>query len=333
MRVPLNHWYPLLESRELKRKPLGLERLGQRFVFWRTADGRAHAHADRCPHLGAALSGGTVCDDRLVCPFHGFAFDTGGACRYLPAAGRDGTIPQGMAVARFEVRERHGFVWLWWGAVRERYPELPHFPEFDEDGWRTSTSIVDWPVHYTRAIENQLDVAHLAIVHRTTIGRGGQSRVHGPHIEADASGIKVWTSNAADDGTPAPSREALATAAARRPPSLLFLFPGLWRLVISDRLRNVIAFVPINDRLTRYYLQVYHRHRNPLVALPFGWMMDLSNRFILNQDRRVVVTQTPACSLDATDDRLVGADRAIVAFRRQLAALLAPSDDGQGPAP
>ena len=322
MRVPQDHWYPLLESRELRRQPLGLKRLGQRFVFWRTADGTAQAHADRCPHLGAALSGGTVCDDRLVCPFHGFAFDTAGACRLLPAAGRDATIPQGMSVARFELRERHGFVWLWWGAPRAAYPELPYFPEFDDGGWRSVTSVVDWPVHYTRAIENQLDVAHLAFVHRTTIGRGGQTRVHGPHVEADADGIRIWTTNARDDGTPAPGREALAAEAATRPPSLHFLFPGLWRLTISASLKNVIAFVPINPTLTRYYLRLYHRHRNPLVARPFEWLMAASNRFILAQDRRVVVTQTPACSLDATDDRLVAADRAIVQFRRQLAALL-----------
>lgn len=322
MRLPLNHWYPLLESRELKRKPLGVERLGRRFVFWRTADGRAQAHDDRCPHLGAALSAGTVCDDRLVCPFHGFAFDATGACRHLPAAGRDGTIPQGMAVPRHELREQHGFLWLWWGAARDRYPELPYFPEFDDVGWRSVTSVVDWPVHYTRAIENQLDVAHLAFVHRTTIGRGGQTRVHGPHVEADTTGIKVWTTNARDDGSPAPSREALATAAATRPPSLHFLFPGLWRLVISDRLKNVIAFVPINDRTTRYYLRLYHRHRNPLVAWPFEWLMAMSNRFILAQDRRVVVTQTPPVSLDATEDRPVAADRAIVQYRRQLSTLL-----------
>ena len=332
MRVPTDHWYPLLESRELRRKPLGLERLGRRFVFWRTADGRAQAHDDRCPHLGAALSGGTVRDDCLVCPFHGFAFDAGGACRHVPASGRDATIPHGLAVTRHEVRERHGFVWLWWGAPRDTYPDLPFFPEFEDAGWRSVTSVVDWPVHYTRAIENQLDVAHLAFVHRTTIGRGGQTRVHGPHVEADRGGIKVWTTNAVDDGTPAPSREALAAAAAGRPPSLHFLFPGLWRLVITERLKNVIAFVPINDGLTRYYLRLYHRHRNPLVARPFEWLMAVSNRFILDQDRRVVVTQTPPVSLDATDDRLVGADRAIVQFRRQLGALLSPSDDG-GDAP
>ena len=330
MRVPLNQWYPLLESRELKRQPLGLERLGRRFVFWRTADGQAHALDDRCPHLGAALSGGTVCDDRLVCPFHGFAFDTGGACRVLPASGRDGTIPQGMAVTAFPVRERHGFAWLWWGGPRETYPELPYFPEFDDAGWRSTTSVVDWPVHYTRAIENQLDVAHLAFVHRTTIGRGGRTRVHGPHVEADAAGIRVWTTNARDDGIPAPSREALAAEAATRPPSLHFLFPGLWRLVITERLKNVIAFVPINDRCTRYYLKLYHRHRNPLIAKPFEWLMAASNRFILAQDRRVVVTQTPAVSLDATD-RLVGADRAIVQFRRQLEKLLQDAQVGSAP--
>jgi phenylpropionate dioxygenase-like ring-hydroxylating dioxygenase large terminal subunit len=72
MRLPEDHWYPVLDSRELGRKPLPSERLGQQLVFWRTADGRAHANLDRCPHLGAALSGGSVRHDRLICPFHGF---------------------------------------------------------------------------------------------------------------------------------------------------------------------------------------------------------------------------------------------------------------------
>ena len=32
-----------------------------------------------------------------------------------------------------------------------------------------------WNVDYSRVIENQLDVSHLAFVHHNTIGRGGTS--------------------------------------------------------------------------------------------------------------------------------------------------------------
>ncbi|MBX9946624.1 MAG: aromatic ring-hydroxylating dioxygenase subunit alpha [Reyranella sp.] len=322
MRVPEDHWYPVLDSREVRRRPLGCERLGRRLVFWRTSDGRAQAHLDRCPHLGAALSGGQVRGDRLVCPFHGLEFDAGGVCRHLPAVGRAGRIADNMALKGFPLREAHGLLWLWHGAPRDVYPEVPYFAELSE-GWRYGTVTADWPVHYSRAIENQLDVAHLAFVHRTSIGAGGQSLVDGPHVEADRRGIRVWVSNRRDDGRSPHSAAQLAAASAGTEPTLTLLFPGLWRLNIRPRLKNVIAFVPVNERTTRYYLRVYHRHRNPLIARPFEALMGIANRFILNQDRRVVVTQTPADSAEARGDRLIGTDLAISQYRRLQAELLA----------
>ena len=328
MKIATNCWWPVVESRELARKPLSVRRFGQRLVLWRDSSGTPHALPDRCPHLGAALSAGRVSGDRLVCPFHGFEFDGDGQCRHIPAVGRDGRIPKGMAVAGLAVREAHGFLYLWQGASRATDPPLPFFPPLDES-WRWGSVRVDWPVHYTRAIENQLDVAHLPFVHRTTIGAAGLTRVDGPHVESEGDEIRVWTTNARDDGQPRRDAEALAAAARTRPPTLRFLFPNLWLLDLSPRLKNVIAFAPIDERTTRYYLRVYHRHRNPLVARPFEAVMGLSNRYILNQDRRVVVTQTPANSGDA-DDRLIGPDRAIALFRRELRRRLAEVDGPSG---
>jgi len=321
MRVPEDLWYPVLESREVGRKPLACERLGQRLVFWRAADGLPHAHPDRCPHLGAALGGGTVRGDRLACPFHGFEFDAEGRCRHVPALGRQGKIPKGMALQSFPLREAHGFIWLWRGESREAYPEVPYFPQL-ETGWRHGTVVVEWPVHYTRAIENQLDVAHLAFVHRTTIGAGGRSFVDGPYVEADQRGIQVWVTNARDEGQSPRSQAELAAAAAGKEPGLHFLFPGVWLLNIGPRLKNFIAFVPVNGQKTRYYLRVYHRIRNPLAAKIFEALIGVANRHILAQDRRVVLTQTPTDSAEARQDSLIGADRAVSQFRRLHARLL-----------
>ena len=322
MQLPENHWYPVLESRELKRRPHAAERFGQRLVFWRTQDGAPHAHPDRCPHLGAALSLGTITDNRLTCPFHGFAYGADGQCGLIPANGRAGRIPKGMELQTFPLREAHGFIWLWWGTMSETFPPLPFFPQLGPP-WRHGSVTVEWPVHFTRAIENQLDVAHLPFVHRTTIGAGGRSLVEGPHVEADAHAIRVWVTNKKDDATPARPIADLAAAAATSDPALIFLFPGLWLLDLGARLKNVIAFVPVNATTTRYYLRVYHRVRNPLLARPYEAMMGIANRFILNQDRRMVITQTPPVSLDADQDRLIGADRAIIQFRRIYARLLA----------
>jgi phenylpropionate dioxygenase-like ring-hydroxylating dioxygenase large terminal subunit len=321
MRLPNDHWYPLLESSEVRRKPVGLERLGMKLVFWRGSDGAIHAHSDRCPHLGASLSAGHIADDRIVCPFHGFCYDGDGRCTRIPSVGKGGKIPKGLAVQSFAVREAHGFVWLWLGAAENAAVQLPWFEQLD-DRWHHYTIAVDWPVHYSRAIENQLDVAHLPFVHRTTIGGGGRTLVEGPYVEASETGIRVWPTNRTDAG-PAREMSELANAAAGREPGLDFLYPGIWLLNIGPRFKNFIAFVPINERTTRYYLRVYHQIGPGFTARPLGWLMSQSNRFILNQDRRVVVTQTPASSEAASDDRLVGADRAINEFRKQLARILA----------
>ena len=226
-----------------------------------------------------------------------------------------------MVVTGFPLKEAHGFIWLWWGDSRDVYPEAPYFPQLSA-GWRYGTVVVEWPVHYTRAIENQLDVAHLAFVHRTTIGAGGRSFVEGPYVEADQQGIKVWVTNMRDEGRSPRSQKELAAAAADNEPGLSFLFPGIWLLNISPRLKNFIAFVPINEHKTRFYLRVYHRISNPVIAKAFEALMGLSNRFILGQDRRVVVTQTPLDSSAAQQDILIGADRAVSQFRKNHARLL-----------
>lgn len=316
MQLPENLWYPVAESREIRQRPLGVERLGQRLVLWRSSNGTICAHLDRCPHLGAALSAGHVEGGTLVCPFHGFRFSPGGQCVHIPAIGRRGRIPKAMALTSLVAREAHGFVWLWHGEPRETYPDVPFF-DLPGDRWRSATTVVEWPVHFSRSIENQLDVAHLAFVHRSTIGSDRRSLVEGPYVEGDENRIRVWVTNARDEGQAPRGLAELSGEAGSREPTLDFLFPGLWLLTISPRLKNLIAFVPVSEGRTRYYMRVYHRHRRSLIAWPFETVMNLSNRFILAQDRRVVLTQTPRDSADA-EDRLIAADRAIAIFRREL---------------
>ncbi|GAB6139598.1 aromatic ring-hydroxylating dioxygenase subunit alpha [Methylosoma difficile] len=325
MKIPFNYWYPLLESHEVKTKPLGVERLGKNFVFWRTTDGEVHAQLDRCPHLGAALSLGKISDDHLVCPYHGYEFDRSGQCKYIPALGRNGKIPKKMSVNSFKVCEQHGFIWLWWGEDQEDYPQPPFFADLlpeNEPAWRYGTKTMDWPVHYTRAIESQLDVAHLPYVHRATIGTDNESLVEGPYVEADKTGIKVWMTTAVDEGQAPRKMAELAEAAAGTEAGLRLLFPGIWLLTLGPRLKNFIAFVPINEQKTRYYIRCYHQKQHPVLARLFECLMGFSNRYIFGEDKRVAMTQTPANSLFAKHDILIAADRPVSRFRKLLATLI-----------
>lgn len=330
MKVPLNHWYAVLEPREVGRKPLTVERFGQRLVFWRSRDGQLHAQLDRCPHLGASLGGGTVLDDTLVCPFHGFRFDAAGRCQHAPALGHKATPPKGLVVQTFKLREAHDLVWLWWGDPALAEPELPFFTALQQP-WHHYTVSTEWPVHYTRAIENQLDVAHLPFVHRSTIGAGGRTLVEGPYVEADLQGIRVWVNNWVDDGRPLRSQTQLAEASKGSEAGLDLRFPNCWLLNISPSFKNFLAFVPVNDQCTRYYLRSYFRFGPRWLARPLGWLISLSNRYILGQDRRVVITQTPRDSGEARNDQLIGADRAIAQFRRFHSLLLQRSTSALSP--
>ena len=61
-----NQWYPIHPSKELSRKPVGIQRMGERLVLWRDDSGRAICMEDRCPHRSVALSRGKVVADGSI---------------------------------------------------------------------------------------------------------------------------------------------------------------------------------------------------------------------------------------------------------------------------
>jgi len=235
-----------------------------------------------------------------------------------------------MALRTFQLREAHGLIWLWRGETRDVYPEAPYFQQLELVGATLpSKSSIRSTTHAPS--RTSWTFAHLAFVHRTTIGAGDPEFRRGSLRGRRPTGIKVWVTNARDEGQTPRSIAELKAAAVGAEPTLDFLFPGIWLLNIGPRLRTSSHSCRLTSNERRYYLRVYHRIRNPLIAKAFEALMGLSNRFILDQDRRVVVTQTPNNSSDALEDRLIGADRAISQFRslhaRPVRARVKAQDD------
>jgi len=112
------------------------------------------------------LSLGSIKDDCVSCPFHGFRFDSSGKCVWVPEIGRDAPA---LRIRTHQLREQHGFLWIAWGKTDG---DIPWFEELREPDFSFSWSIHDWAQHFTRCVENQLDYAHLPFIHRTTIGGG-----------------------------------------------------------------------------------------------------------------------------------------------------------------
>lgn len=329
-----DQWYAILEASEVKTgRLLGVTRLGEKMVFWRDAQGRVACVSDRCPHRGVALSAGQVVGDCVECPFHGFQYDATGACRVLPANGLTAPIPKAMRVRAYPVREAHGFIWLWWGEPRDDLPPVSFFEDLD-DGFSYATYRDHWATHYSRAIENQLDVVHLPFVHKTTIGRGGKTVVDGPVAKLIGDELRVWVSNRPEDGVPArkpgqmPEPERLAL--------LCFRFPNVWQNRISDDLRVLVAFAPIDNENTLMYLRFYQRFmRTPLLRSVVNRLGAIMNHFIAEQDRRVVITQRPARSDLRIGETLIPGDRPIVLYRERRRELIeqAAQVEGRGNRP
>ena len=192
----LNQWYSILESTEVGTKPVGVTRMGEKLVLWRSK-GTIGCLKDRCIHRGAALSGGKTIDSDLQCPFHGLRYDSTGKVTMIPANGKSKPVPNYFKADSYLVREEHGFIWIWWGSPRED-SLIPWFDDIDE-GFGFYTVKQRWTTHYSRAIENQLDVAHLPFVHSNSIGRGNKTLVNGPYTTFDNGAITVYPDNEVDE--------------------------------------------------------------------------------------------------------------------------------------
>lgn len=299
-----DQWYVVAEPRELSlRRPNALRRHGREWVVWRTPEGRWVMQQDRCPHRSARLSQGTVTDGCVTCPFHGLRFDATGKCTWIPELGRDAP---GLRLETHFLHEAQGF--LWWKKGEAVAAEPPWFGELVGGSWGTHDTH-QWAQNVSRCIENQLDYVHLPFVHSNTIGKGFDPRKP-VKFSFTEEGIRILIDHREEGGE---TREVAG---------IRFLYPGLWRLKISEKMYAFIAFVAVDADTTRMYLRTYQSFVTvPGLRFLVGWVMKLFNRIVLRQDLAVVLGQVPKDVRqvdDQTKEALLASDGAIRQFRKWL---------------
>jgi Phenylpropionate dioxygenase and related ring-hydroxylating dioxygenases, large terminal subunit len=323
-----NLWYAVLESRELKDGILGVVRLGERLVFWRDSKGRPVCLYDRCAHRGASLAEGKLCDGAIACPFHGLRYDASGRCVRIPANGRDAPVPEAFRMRSYPTHEEYGIIWIWWG---EEPPADLAGPEFFDDlkvmrRWRT---VVDpWDNHYTKVLENQLDVVHLPFVHHNTIGRGDKTLVEGPGLEWKGDRLFfVYPYNKVDDGTKPRGPKEVPVPDPTRDYKLELILPNLWENRIGGKMRILGLFVPVDETHTLLYLRFYQDFlRVPLLRGLVEALFCRFNLVVAHQDRRVVNTQIPKGDGIGKGELLIPGDYPIMEFRKKRLELRAKAE-------
>jgi phenylpropionate dioxygenase-like ring-hydroxylating dioxygenase large terminal subunit len=181
-----NQWYAILSSKEVPKKGIvGVKRLGEKLAFWRTENNKIACIFDKCCHRGASISAGKIVNGHAECPFHGFQYNVDGKVQIIPANGKIKPVAERYKVNAYAAKEKYGLIWIYWGEKKEDLPEIPFFEDLKENFYYSQ--IIDhWPMHYTRCIENQMDVVHIPFVHhnRTCIqnivikNRVNQSSIH-----------------------------------------------------------------------------------------------------------------------------------------------------------
>jgi phenylpropionate dioxygenase-like ring-hydroxylating dioxygenase large terminal subunit len=326
-----NQWYVVLDSGQVKRDPVGVTRLGERLVLWRDSSGKLSCLRDRCVHRGASLSQGKLVAEHLQCPFHGFEYDSSGRVTRIPANGRDTPVADRFRVNSYPTHEEHGFVWIWWGDEPPADLQLPRF--FDDlEGFSYGQVRDPWNAHYSRVIENQLDVVHLPFVHHNTIGRGNRTLVDGPLVEWVGDDMfYFYVYNRVDDGSKPRRPDDMPPPDPRRDFRLAFIFPNLWQNYVSGDGRVLAAFVPVDEEHTILYLRFYQRFvRTPLLRELFNLLSAPMNLIIAHQDRRVVQRQLPKPSGLNIGEQLIQGDLPIVEYRRRRAELMRQAGQIEG---
>lgn len=176
-------WQPVANSADLKAGAVtGYTLLDTPLLLARFEDGRLLAADPSCPHKGAQLTLGCIRHGEIVCPYHGWRFDSAGACQSIPSLVDPPADKLSLSHLRtYPVAERYGFVWVKLeegtlpnGAVHE----LPHVPEFENPAWSYEMGPpTPFAAGWRREVENYVDMTHFAFAHADTLGKAADYRV------------------------------------------------------------------------------------------------------------------------------------------------------------
>ena len=166
-----NTWYVAFAMTELEAlgdKPLGRTICNEQMAFFKGPDGKVAAVEDFCPHRGAPLSLGKVCDGKLVCGYHGLEMGCEGKTVHMPGQRVRG-FP---AIKSYAVVERYGFVWVWPGdQTKADEAQMPVFEFFDNPAWAYGGGLYHVKADYRLMIDNLMDLTHETYVHANSIGQ------------------------------------------------------------------------------------------------------------------------------------------------------------------
>lgn len=310
-------WHPIARSEDVTDKPARFSLLSDFLVAFRH-DGELAVFKDMCVHRGAALSQGWVKEGKLVCPYHGWQYNTEGSCVRIPSRPESQPIPELAHAIAYKTQERYGLVWV---ALDEPVQPLPSFPDdcFEAEGWKSFLCYKEiWQTSAARSVENFMDFSHFPYVHAGILGTEDKAEIAPYTVEKRDNGLHYWL----EQEEPSDLYGSGGVQKVRYEYTLIVPFTiHLKKIELgTGRETFITQFTqPRTSKSTELFVFIVRNHSHDEPDSKFS---DFTNN-IMEQDRVVVESQRPEELPDSLREELhiKVPDAASLLYRQRLASL------------
>jgi 5,5'-dehydrodivanillate O-demethylase len=190
-------WQPVYLSDDLRAgRAVPLHIFGEDFTLYRGEGGAPHLVAYRCAHRGTQLSTGWVEGDCIRCFYHGWKYESNGQCIEQPAEGEG--FASRVNIAAYPTQDYLGLVFSYLGAGEP--PPFPRYPQLEGEGVLETHAYIR-ECSYFNSIENNMDEAHIAFVHRSSEFTGAGLNTFLPEISGEETDYGIIRYGSRPNGT------------------------------------------------------------------------------------------------------------------------------------
>jgi len=259
------NWYVVGESNQIQQNKLYKTTVWSKdYLFWQDNDKQFYAMDDDCSHRGASLGLGKLENNRVICPYHGYEFDTHGTLCVVPGLDNfTNTFCQNQATYR--VVEKNGWVFL--NTVNTLFYEpsafgIQLFEEEEAENKRFAPIFLNVGFKaYGRVVsENSLDIMHIGFVH--SFGNKERPR---PITEIPPFLVNDYSSHynyktiyTYNSGKQSVAKKIYGMKKLTIENEFAIPHTTIARVIFGDYISTVVTFAtPINITYTRLYVKTY----------------------------------------------------------------------------
>jgi 5,5'-dehydrodivanillate O-demethylase len=319
------YWHPVHCSEFVTNKPQRLKILGEELLAYRGASGKTVLTQLRCAHRSLAMDYGRVEGDSIRCPYHGWLYDETGQCQAQPAEPDGSGFREKVKLKTYPTQEASGLVFAYLGP--QPAPLLPIYDVMmDEDGAK-GVAMRNVNANWLNAIENIVDISHLAWLHGYTFPAYGAKKVTYHWDRKDYGMDNVMDIEGIDDTHIS-----------------CYAFPNVNRFSAppaekgGELVKSMIFRVPMDDSSTmQFYIRFYKADKKSInyqrKEEKLGVYRQLADDWwgidVGDQDRMAVEQQGTVA--DRPNEHLGVSDGGIIMQRKMLRESLALIEDGKDP--